>query len=449
MSPRLIFRIAILTLLASCTAGKQLSKSVQNDLVRDSSLINAHIGISIYDPSEKKYLYDYQGDKYFVPASNNKILACYAAMKYLGDSIPGIHYFENDTAIFLLPTGDPSLLHSDFATQPVIDFLKKQTKPLYITDRNWRDGELGSGWSWDDYNANYMVERSPLPIYGNIIKWVQEKDDKPKPANSEFDNSVSIYSIPEVDWKVKFNTDSERKTFYVQRMRAENVYQITQGEEKRKEQEVPFVTNGLRSALELLPDTIGKTISLLTLDRPMNFTVNLKTIYSRPTDSILMPMMHRSDNFFAEQMVLMVSNEKLGVMSNRRIADTMFKTDFKDLPQRPRWADGSGLSRFDLYTPQDFIAILLKMEQEFGMDRIKRIFATGGTGTLASFYKQDSGYIFAKTGTLSGVVALSGFLYTKKNKLLIFSVLVNNHQSNATTIRRKVEAVLTAVRQKY
>jgi D-alanyl-D-alanine carboxypeptidase/D-alanyl-D-alanine-endopeptidase (penicillin-binding protein 4) len=449
MTLKLIFRITISTLLISCTAGKQFSKSVQTDLVRDSSLINAHIGISIYDPSEKKYLYDYQGDKYFVPASNNKILACYAAMKYLGDSIPGIHYFENDTAVFLIPTGDPSLLHSDFASQPVIDFLKKQKKPLYITDRNWRDGELGSGWSWDDYNANYMVERSPLPIYGNIIKWVQEKDDKPKPANSEFDQSVSIYSIPEVDWKVRFNTDPERKTFYVQRMRAENVYQITQGTEKRKEQEVPFVTNGLQSALQLLPDTIGKTISLLPADRRMNFTEGLKTIYSRPTDSILMPMMHRSDNFFAEQMVLMVSNEKLGVMSNRRIADTMFKTDFKDLPQRPRWADGSGLSRFDLYTPQDFIAILMKMEQEFGMDRIKRVFATGGTGTLASFYKQDSGYIFAKTGTLSGVVALSGFLYTKKNKLLIFSVLVNNHQSNATTIRRKVEAVLTAVRQQY
>ena len=56
------------------------------------------------------------------------------------------------------------------------------------------------------------------------------------------------------------------------------------------------------------------------------------------------------------------------------------------------------------------------------MERIKMILPTGGTGTLANYYKADSSYIYAKTGTLSGVVAISGYLYTKKNKLLIFSV---------------------------
>jgi D-alanyl-D-alanine carboxypeptidase/D-alanyl-D-alanine-endopeptidase (penicillin-binding protein 4) len=150
-------------------------------------------------------------------------------------------------------------------------------------------------------------------------------------------------------------------------------------------------------------------------------------------------MMHRSDNFFAEQSLLMVSNEVLSVMNDAKIIDTLLKTDLKDLPQKPRWVDGSGLSRYNLFTPQDFVFILNKMRTEFGMNRIKEIFPTGNEGTLTNYYKAENGHLFAKTGTLSGVVAISGFLYTKKNKLLIFSVLVNNHQASATAVRRAVE----------
>jgi D-alanyl-D-alanine carboxypeptidase/D-alanyl-D-alanine-endopeptidase (penicillin-binding protein 4) len=158
--------------------------------------------------------------------------------------------------------------------------------------------------------------------------------------------------------------------------------------------------------------------------------------------------MHRSDNFFAEQSLLMVSDKLLGVMNDDMIIDTLLKTDFKDLPQKPHWVDGSGLSHYNLFSPQDFVTILNKIKNEFGMDRIKSILATGGTGTIRSYYKADSGFIYAKTGTLSGVVALSGYLYTKKNKLLIFSVLVNNHRTSSTNIRKAVEKFIEEVRNK-
>lgn len=448
---RLLILSVFSVLVFSCSTQQRIGKNVRKNFINDSALLNAHVGVTIYDPETKKYLYDYQGAKYFVPASNTKIISCYAAMKYLGDSLPGIDYIETDTAIIILPTGDPSLLHPDYNTNPVIDFLKKQTKPIYISDKNWRDNALGSGWTWNDYNEDYFVERSPMPIYGNLVRWVQEIDDKAKPTEpNEFDESISIYSIPDVDWKVKFNADTTSKLFYVERARTENIYTITEGEEKKKVQDVPFVTNGTESVIQLLPDTISHEVFALNPRSRIDLTKNVKTIYSRPVDSVLKPMMHRSDNFFAEQILLMVSNRKLGYMSNRKIADTLFKTDLKDAPQMPRWADGSGLSRYDLFTPHTFIYVLNKMMNEFGMDRIKTVFPTGGRGTLSTLYRQDSSYIFAKTGSLSGVLALSGFLYTKKkNKLLIFSVQVNNHQSNATTIRRKIEAMLIAIRQTY
>ena len=51
--------------------------------------------------------------------------------------------------------------------------------------------------------------------------------------------------------------------------------------------------------------------------------------------------------------------------------------------------------------------------------------------------------------TLSGVVALSGFLYTKKNKLLIFSILVNNHNYSASSVRNAIEKFIRGIREKY
>jgi len=432
---------SIFCILSSCSLQKQISKSVSPFVLNDSSLKTAHVGISIYEPAANKYWFNYQGEHYFTPASNTKIPTCYAAMRYLGDSLEGALKMETDTAIFILPTGDPTLLHPDFKNQPVISFLKNATKKIYITDLLWKDHPLGSGWSWDDYNDSYMAERSPMPVYGNIIKWTQE--------NNGIDPSV-VYSTPEVNWQVDFDT-AQSSNFFVQRSVAENHYTITEGKEKLKEQEVPFVTNGISAALELLTDTIHKTISLATgyqrlfLDRSVRET----TIHSQPTDSVLKPMMHRSDNFFAEQVLLMVAHKFNISMSDERVIDTLLKTIFKDLPQKPGWVDGSGLSRYNLFSPKDLVFILNKMKNDFGMERIKNLFPSGNEGTLANYYVSESGFIFAKTGTLSGVIALSGFLYTKKNKLLIFSVLVNNHNSSATRVRRAVEKFIHTIRERY
>ncbi|MDF2190743.1 D-alanyl-D-alanine carboxypeptidase/D-alanyl-D-alanine-endopeptidase [Paraflavitalea sp. CAU 1676] len=448
------FIVGPLLFLAACSTQKAINKQAHQTILQDATISKAHIGISLYDVAENKYLYNHQADKYFVPASNTKIVTCFAALKYLGDSLTGIRYYENDTAVFILPAGDPTFLHPEFKKQPVVDFLQKSPKNLYITDADWKARALGSGWSWNDYNENYMAERSALPVFGNIIKWVQEAGEATQNADPLFAPSPSIYSIPEVEWKVRFSGDTANKSFYVERDQADNVYHINQGVEKKKEQEVPFYTNGIQSAIELLPDTLHKEVVAKNWRatrslQPMLRSMQPSVIHSQPTDSMLRPMMHRSDNFYAEQTLLMVSNRKLGIMSDRQIIDTLLKTDLADLPQAPRWVDGSGLSRYNLFTPQDFVAILNKMRTQFGMDRIKGIFPTGGTGTLSAYYKKDSGYIYAKTGSLSGVLALSGFLYTQKNKLLVFSVLVNNHNGSPANIRRSVEAFLTNIRNKY
>lgn len=437
-----LFFAAAITFLTSCSVQKAINKSADTILFKDSALANAHIGICIYDASGNKYLYNHQGNKFFVPASNTKIFTCYAALKYFGDSIPGMQYIETADSIYLFPTGDPTFLHKDFAKQPVITFLNNKQKPFAVSSANWNDSGLGFGWSWDDYNSSYMAERSPLPVYGNIIRFVQEQTTtggKEEPV---------IYTIPDINWKLNFNPDPTTKAFSVRRQRNENIFRVTTGTEKYREQEVPFITNGLESSFELLKDSVRSPLNITTT-KPQTPNHKPQTVYSQPTDSLLIPMMKNSDNFFAEQILLMVSNIKLGVMDDGRLIDTLLKTDLAGLPQRPRWVDGSGLSRYNLISPQDFVWILNRMKTEFPFGRIKNIFPTGGQGTLRNFYKADSANLFAKTGSLSGHLALSGFVTTRKNKQLIFSVIVNNHNGNAVAIRRQVERFLQDIIRRY
>ncbi|HXB90712.1 MAG TPA: D-alanyl-D-alanine carboxypeptidase [Puia sp.] len=473
----------------ACSPAHSIGAYTEKEFLRLPGLGSAQVGISLYDPTTAAYIYNYQGDKYFIPASNTKLFSLYAGLKYLGDSLVGMRYKITDTALLVIPSGDPTFLHPSFSSQPAFDVMKRVGKDIRLADDNWQDNAFGRGWAWDDYNDDYAAERSPFPIYGNMIRWVQEGNVGGMQGDP-FRSTVSVYSVPDIDWPVRFTTDTSQKTFFVHRKEKDNVFDITEGKEKFRQQYTPFITNGLTSATLLLKDTVGRAAAIthLKINTVINGVVipgsliidgaiathdqlrpdkagqpipvrpdawglidslhlpGWGIVHSRPVDSLFRPMMYNSDNFFAEQTLLMVSNERLGFMKDSRIIDILLKSDLKDLPQPPNWVDGCGLSRNDWFSPRDFVWILDRLKTEFGLDRMKRILPTGGTGTLANYYRQDSGYIFAKTGSLSGVVALSGYLITKKDHLYIFSILVNNYTGNGTALRKEIEKWIHRVR---
>ncbi|RTL58396.1 MAG: D-alanyl-D-alanine carboxypeptidase/D-alanyl-D-alanine-endopeptidase [Sphingobacteriales bacterium] len=431
-----VFGFIGLLVFSSCSLNQKIAKVAKREIVNDSVLIPAHVGIAVYDTEAGKYLYQYQGNKYFVPASNTKLFSLYAGIKYLGDSIPGLKYYETADTLYIQPTGDPSLLHPDFTSQRVADFLKSKNKPIVINEMNWKEEPWGYGWAWDDYNDDYMAERSPLPVYGNTIRWLQAVDKQTK--------QVTIRSTPFLKWQQNKPTEAAGNKFLVKRKRDENYFQITTGTENAA-QEVPFVTNGIETAKLFLSDSLKLNLSssLSAFNHP------LFTIHSIPADSLYKLMMYRSDNFFAEQTLLMAANEKLGIMNDEAMIAYLKKNDLKDIPQQPKWVDGSGLSRYNLFTPQSFVWLLNKMKNEFGLARMEALLPTGGLGTLSNLYAEEKGFIFAKTGTLSNNTSLSGYLITKKNKLLIFSLQAGNFQGSAAPVRLAYERFIKYLRSNY
>lgn len=401
----------------------------QDTLLASPDLNGAHIGFVVYNPSNKTYLYNYQGDKYFIPASNIKIITCYTAMKYLGDSLVGLRYVvKPNNTVEVEANGDPTFLHPDFKDQPAYNFLKKQ-KTILLTDDNWKSKGWGMGWSWDDYESDYMAQRSLMPIYGNVVHFnkINHPTTSPLYFQKLVDNETSI----------------NNGLYEIKRDIGANRFSAVPSSTVFGGEDIPFYTGDQELLINLLEDTLHNKVT------PVHFKIDrypdVVKVHTQPTDSMLKIMMHRSDNFFAEQSLLMVSNEILAEMSTSKIIDSLLKTTFSFLPQKPKWVDGSGLSRYNLFTPEDFVAILNKMKDEFAWDRITNILASGGSGTLGNYYKNSSGKIYAKTGSLSNNVALSGYLITKAGNTLTFSVLVSNYTGSGSNIRRAVERFLNNV----
>lgn len=430
------FFVAISTCwLFSCSINKELSKQANRILLKDSAIAAGHIGISIFEPATGKYWYNHNGDKYFVPASNTKLFSLYAGMKYLGDSLVGMKITQTNDGLMLNPTGDPTLLHPDFERQPVVDFLSKQATPLFANLNLPDINGHGRGWAWDDYDASYMNERSALPVFGNLLL-VTGAASAPIYFPKRAAASMQAKSKSQVGFINELN-----------RSRYRNDFSYVANGKKSSKIVIPFISS-LPLAFDILGDTIHQKIETSGV---FDSTQIIRTfvVHSQPSDSLFKPMMKWSDNFFAEQTLLMASNEKLGYMSDGDMISYMLKNDLKAIPQIPKWVDGSGLSRYNLFTPQSFVFVLNQLHQTFDFERIKNILPTGGEGTLSSYYKTEAGFIFAKTGTLSNNCSLSGYLITKKNKLLIFSILANNYQTSATPVRKAVEEFLRGIRERY
>lgn len=424
----LFIAVATVMILSACSV-----RQAQKTLLNSEGVKGAHVGIAIYNDSKEQWLSKYQSDHYFTPASNVKILATYLGLQFLGDSLPGWKMAENADTLFLMPLGDPSFMHPEFKYQPVVDIIKNTNKQVVIVGNNQDQFEIfGSGWSWADYTEDYQPERSRMPIYGNVVHFYQsnKKLEAIKPFYF-FKDIVDLGKAEEKNWS---------------RSRTGNRFFTTNENNKSKYFQVPFSQEDMPmvKALELLNDTLGKKISFQKQSTlPATSYKIIKTV---ATDSLLKIMMLRSDNFYADQIVLMASEQLFGKMDDAALLDSTKKLFFADLPQKMRWADGSGLSRYNLNTPENYIAILQQMHAKFGEARVKNIFEKGGEGTISAYYKNFPGTMYAKTGTLGGQVALSGFIYTPKQQKLYFSVLVANHMSpSSTQVRRAVETYLTKV----
>lgn len=381
-------------------------------------------GFVLYDPVAKKELINHNGAKYFTPASNTKLFTFYTAYKALDDSLKSFEYTQVNDSLILRGTADPTLLYG-FDSTKVVNFLTKDASKIYIVDATINEPKLGTGWSWDDYQYYYMPEKSLFPVYGNVVKYKVER------GNLYAEPSILKNKIKVVDTIVN-HRDYNTNQFYAKKSRKRN-------------RTVPFKTS-TQTVAEILQDFLQKEVSVIKDKSAYNF----QPFYNTKKDSVLKEMLVVSDNFIAEQLLLQVSKKVTNAYSVDSAVAYSLKNYLKEIPQTPRWVDGSGLSRYNLFTPKNMVFLLDKMYQEIPREQLFSYFPVGGkSGTLKKWYKGKKPYVYAKSGTLSNNYNLSGYLVTKKGKVLIFSSMNNHFKIPLSEVKTDLEQTLFKIYNTY
>ncbi|HQQ82979.1 MAG TPA: D-alanyl-D-alanine carboxypeptidase [Cyclobacteriaceae bacterium] len=420
--------ILLAALFSSCASQKYFSRPV----LRAEKEFHHHIGFVVYDPLQKKNIFEHQADRYFTPASNTKIFTLYAALATLGDSVPSLRYEQRNDSLLFWGTGDPAFLYGNVKSTPVVfDFLQRQPSALYFSPANGASVYLGPGWAWDDHSDYYQVERTPFPVYGNLATV--------RRTNKGFVATPDVFTFSILDSMPRGQRPALERAF------DSNKITFRPGVGGRQTWYVPFhVDNRLMS--KLLSDTLKREVGL-AWTRP---TRESKVLRGTVADSLYKVMMQTSDNFIAEQLMMMVGEAQTDTLSVSAGIRTSLKTILADLPDLAVWVDGSGLSRYNLFTPRTIVKVWEKVYNKVSWDRLRLILpALGESGTLKNTYSTKTSFIIGKSGSLSNHYALSGFLVTKRGRTLIFSWMNNNFAAPTREIRGRMESILKDIYENY
>lgn len=437
MSGRSLMLIAVLCLLFSSCATQISGKKVGRMIERSAILRDHFTGFALFDVQSNRMVFEKNSALHFIPASNTKLFTFYTCLNVLGDSIPGIRYVTRNDSLIFWGTGDPSLLHTYLKSDRIFNFFKTSNKKLFYSPDNYSGDVFGRGWPLDNYNDYYQAEITDLPLEDNVAV-----------VRRRADGSLSI--SPRIFQSSLRKDGSFRpETFTVKRQVEDNVFIYPAGEiPDGFKQEIPWKTSPALTA-SLLQDTLKRSVGLVHLRMPKAAS----TLYSIPADSVYKRMLQVSDNFLAEQLLLVCSSKLYGALSTDSVINYSASRYLSDLPDPIQWVDGSGLSRHNLFTPRSIVKLLVKIKQKVGDEEKLHDFlpAGGMSGTLRLAYKTDEGkpFVWAKTGSLSNNHNQSGYLITRKGRHLVFSFMNNNYVRPTSEVRSEMVRIMTDIHNQF
>ena len=405
----------------SCSSSVHIKKI--EDKLNFDVFKKSFIGLSIYDLDEKEYIYKFNEEKKFTPASNTKLLTFIASLEFLPKVLRSLRYKITNDSLIIWGTGDPSLLHYRLAkNDSVVKFLKSSEKDIFLSYSNDQTNKYGSGWAWDDYNDYYQVESSSLPIYGNVLTSVKDSLD----TLLFYPNSFPILE----------DSLLKTKSLRVKRQIDESIFRFNlKNDTIHKTVETPFIYSD-SLLIRLLNDSLNKDILLTDYHNLQDS----EFLMSTNRDSLLKEMMTISDNFIAEQLLLMISDQELDSLSSRRARSFIKDSLFKNISnQKFRWVDASGLSRYNLISPKFLTDLLQYLYENYPFEYFNQFLARSAErGTLENRFQNSGISIYAKTGTLSNNHNLLGYFRSKSGKMICFSFMMNHYLSST---RRMIEVM--------
>jgi len=412
-----------------------MARQVNKQFKQSGIVSQYHVGFALYDPADKQLIYGKNEDTYFTPASNTKLFTFYAGLKMVPDSLPSLRYVERGDSLIFWGTGDPSFLHTGLKNVKALEFLKDSGKKLFFAAGRYSGNFYGNGWAWDDYNDYYQAEINELPLMDNMLL-VESNAGKLRISPAALRSCVSM------------NTADRTTAFRVVRDFNQNLFRYPNTVVPATyNQQVPFKTSTTLT-INLLTDTLKKPVGLVQMSMPED----ARTIYGIKSDSVFKAMMLPSDNFIAEQLLLVYSDRISADLNTTKAIDYIKNKYLSNLPGKPSWVDGSGLSRGNLFTPREMVSLLDSIYVT--VNNNQRLFdmlpGGGKSGTLRNAYpKTDKPFVYGKTGSLSNVHNQSGYVLTKKGKVYLYAFMNNNFVLPTAAVRAEMARIVTYIHEQF
>jgi D-alanyl-D-alanine carboxypeptidase/D-alanyl-D-alanine-endopeptidase (penicillin-binding protein 4) len=446
-----------------------------DSVLGDARLVGATVGVQVRDATSGEVLYARNADQRVIPASNDKLLTSTAALEVLGTDYR-FHTRVLSTGqrragllrgnLYLKGGGDPTTLAADYdgLAKQIADGGVRVIAGDLVGDDTWFDSErLGNDWAWDDEPEYYADQISGLTLApdtdydaGSII--VQAKGAAvgqratlsltPPTSVVQLDNRTTtgaIGSASTISATREHGTDTIVVTGSIaaDAVSAKNWVSVWSP--------TVYATSVFRDALTRHGiRVLGHTTYAAT-------PAGARQLADHPSmtlGELLIPFLKLSNNNHAEVLMKAMGRQTSGAgtwAAGLQATATAVAGLGVDAT-KVRTVDGSGLSRQDLVTNQQLTSLLIAARGKAWYQTWYNALPIAGIadrlvgGTLRSRMAGTpaAGNLHGKTGTLTGVNALSGYVTDAAGRQLVFSAVVNNNLVSVTPVLDAVGVILAS-----
>lgn len=449
---------------APAICSSQLSSAI-NEVIDRPELRRYRWGIVVRSLNGTNQLYNRDGDRLFIPASNQKLITTAVALRQLGATT------KIRTSVYQLPStgsginllvvgrGDPSL--SIIGLRSIAQQLKQrgigQIGQISFDDGYFRGEPIHGDWEWGDLSTDYAPAINGLMLNQNALSLNVTPQQAGMPlAYNWTDMSLNNWQVDNQSLTVAANQPSGVNASAVF---GKPVLRLTgklaQNAEPMKI-DLPVVNpaesfiSGFRQSLIKEKITIGST-RLVLGQSTIGFS-EVAAIESPPISELVREANLKSNNVYTEVLLKSIGRTHPQVnLSNDdtdRLGIELVKQRLTELgidPQAYRISDGSGLSRHNLVAPAALTQLLSRMatmpEAKLFRDSLP---VAGVSGTLKNRLKGTvaQGNVRAKTGSMSGINTLAGYINPPQYSPLVFSIMLNQHDTSTAKMSKIVDEIV-------
>ncbi|GAB3647842.1 D-alanyl-D-alanine carboxypeptidase/D-alanyl-D-alanine-endopeptidase [Glycomyces tarimensis] len=454
------------------TGGEALGEAIDR-ILTDGRLTDSQVGVVVADAATGEVLYDRNGNQRALPASSQKLTTVAAALETLGGDFaftteavgtepPVDGVIDGD--LYLRGSGDPTMRAQEYdkiAADLVDAGVTTVDGDLIADDTAFDDERHGTEWAWGDLQYAYAAEISALTVTsgddllaGSVRVFVD-------PGNAEGD-AAEIETVPATDYVTIVNdatTTAPGTGTSVAIDRDEHANEIRVTGTIAADSGGTYGTRAVIDPAGLAASVFQAALAdhgiTLTGETRTGETTpqdgqTLATHDSKPLSELAEDLMKPSNNLLAESLFKALGYQATGEGTFDSGKAAVYKAiEQYGVDTGPiRQVDGSGLSRFDELTPNMITDLLIGAKDadwfEDYYDSLPIACGDDGStlvGRMCGTPAADN--VRAKTGSLTSVSALSGYVTDADGRELVFSIMFNDHLAGSVKdIEDKIAAAI-------